>query len=83
MLVKLKELSGECSHIDNVEHVCFPWAYVELCILTLVNQCRIRDRLSAVVVICRQKVVDQIRSFDMVHISERQSVLPINTAIVC
>jgi len=83
VLVKLKELPSESSHIDNVEHVCLPWGNAELDILTLVDQSRIRNRLCSVVVVCRQIIVDQIRRLNVVHVRERQGILSINAAIVC
>lgn len=83
MLVKLEELPSDGSHIDNVEHVCLPWDNVEHGVLTLVDQGRIWNGFCPVVVVCRQVVVDQIRRLNVVHVSESQRILSVNTAIVC
>ena len=58
MLIELEELAGEGSHVDNVEHVCFPRGDVEHGVLAFVDQRSIWNRLGTIVVIRRQVVVN-------------------------
>lgn len=68
MLIELKELSGECSHVDDVEQVGLARCHGELNVLTFVNQGGVWYRLGAAGVVCREEVVDEVRCFDVVYV---------------
>ena len=81
MLIKLKVLWREGSHVDNMEEVCLSGCDRKWDVLCFVDQNGIWHRLAAIVVLCIAHgliIIDQTRGLIMVEVAQGQSIFVVN-----
>ena len=81
MLIKLKVLWREGSHVDNMEEVCLSGCDRKWDVLCFVDQNGIWHRLAAIVVLCIAHgliIIDQTWGLIMIEVAQGQSIFFVN-----